>query len=189
MKLGKTLYVTNYKAWRAWLLKNHAREKEVWLIYYKKSSGKPRISYNDAVDGALCFGWIDSIAKSMDDERFAQRFTPRRNTSQLSQLNKERILKLIAKKKMTKAGLAAVAHVFKVDDDHEKFHMPKYILAAIKKNEKAWANFQKLPESYKRIRIAYIKDRGEWSREQLRKSLEYFIKKTAENKRIGFVRE
>jgi uncharacterized protein YdeI (YjbR/CyaY-like superfamily) len=58
MKLGRTLYLTNRKAWRAWLAKNHAREKEIWLIYYKKHSGKPRIPYNDAVEEALCYGWI-----------------------------------------------------------------------------------------------------------------------------------
>ena len=59
MKLGTTLYVTNRKAWRAWLAKNHARQTEIWLIYYKKHSGQPRIPYNDAVEEALCYGWID----------------------------------------------------------------------------------------------------------------------------------
>jgi uncharacterized protein YdeI (YjbR/CyaY-like superfamily) len=66
---GTTLYVTDRKEWRAWLSKNHDKENEIWLIYYRKSSGKRRIPYNDAVEEALCFGWIDSINKNIDKER------------------------------------------------------------------------------------------------------------------------
>jgi len=186
MKLGKTFYAANGKAWRAWLSRNHSREKEIWLIYYKKSSGKPRIPYNDAVEEALCFGWIDSTAKRVDGERFAQRFSPRRPNSELSQMNRERIRKLIAEGKMTKAGLAAVSHAFKED---EEFAFPKEILRAIRNNAKAWRNFQKLPESYKRIRVAYIESRRRQGEEMFRRSLRHFIKITANGKRFGFVRE
>ena len=66
MEIGKTLYVANRREWRAWLRKNYKKERDIWLIYYKKDSGKPRIPYNDAVEEALCFGWIDSIIKKMD---------------------------------------------------------------------------------------------------------------------------
>jgi len=69
MEIGRTLYITNRKAWHARLAKNHAREEEIWLIYYKKHNGKPRIPYDDAVEEALCYGWIDSIIKRVDDER------------------------------------------------------------------------------------------------------------------------
>ncbi len=186
MKLGKTFYAANRKAWRAWLAKNHARKKEAWLIYYRKSSGKPRIPYNDAVEEALCFGWIDSIVKKIDSEKFAQRFSPRRHSSGLSQLNKERIRKMILEKKMTKAGLGAVSHAFK---ETEEFVFPKRILAAIRKDRKAWENFQKLPESYKRIRIAYTEGRMRQGGEMFRKSLRHFIRMTAKGKRFGFVRE
>ena len=82
------------------------------MIYYKKSSNKPRTSYNSAVEEALCYGWIDSTIKSIDSEKYAQRFSPRRSTSILSDLNKKRILKLIKQKKMNKSGLKAVSHVF-----------------------------------------------------------------------------
>jgi uncharacterized protein YdeI (YjbR/CyaY-like superfamily) len=92
MKLGQTLYVSNRKAWRAWLRRNHAREKEIWLIYDKKHSSKPRIPYNDAVEEALCYGWIDSTIKRIDHNRMAQRFSPRRAKSVLSETNKERVL-------------------------------------------------------------------------------------------------
>ena len=74
MDLGKTLYVTNRKDWRSWLAKNQAKEKVVWLIYYKKASGKKRIPYNDAVEEALAFGWIDSTVKAIDEEKYAQRW-------------------------------------------------------------------------------------------------------------------
>ncbi|MCK4440294.1 hypothetical protein KAU85_04855, partial [Candidatus Bathyarchaeota archaeon] len=77
MKTTGKLYVTNRDDWRAWLRRNHDAKKEVWLIYYKKHTGKPRIPYDDAVEEALCFGWIDSIIKKIDDEKFAQKFTPR----------------------------------------------------------------------------------------------------------------
>jgi uncharacterized protein YdeI (YjbR/CyaY-like superfamily) len=118
-EIGKTLYVTDRRAWRSWLVKNHGKEKEIWLVYYRKFTGKPRIPYNDAVEEALCFGWIDSIQKKLDAERFAQRFSPRRYNSELSQANKERILKLIQQRKMTRAGLAAVAHVFAPEGNME----------------------------------------------------------------------
>lgn len=82
------------------MIKNHAREKCIWLIYYRKSSGKQRIPYDDAVEEALCFGWIDSIVKRIDDEKFAQRYTPRRPDSVLSQPNKERFRKMITEKNL-----------------------------------------------------------------------------------------
>jgi uncharacterized protein YdeI (YjbR/CyaY-like superfamily) len=81
MEITRTLYVTKRDDWRKWLKQNYLKEREIWLIYYKKSSGKPRISYDDAVEEALCFGWIDSTAKSIDNEKFAQRFSPRRSNS------------------------------------------------------------------------------------------------------------
>jgi len=84
MEITNTLYATNGKQWRKWLVKNHKKQKEVWLIYYRKETGKPRILYDDAVLEALCYGWIDSTVKKIDTERFAQRFSPRRSTSVLS---------------------------------------------------------------------------------------------------------
>src|SRR5512136_519263 len=100
MDLGKTLYVTNREQWRSWLAKNHNKEKEIWLIYYRKSSGKKRIPYNDAVEEALCYGWIDSIQKCIDKEIFAQKYYPRKQNSVLSQINKERIHRLIEQNKI-----------------------------------------------------------------------------------------
>ena len=85
MDIGKTLYVTEREAWRAWLAANYRDEPEIWLVYYRKDFGKPRIPYNDAVEEALCFGWIDGIIKKYDEESNVQRITPRRKKSFLSE--------------------------------------------------------------------------------------------------------
>jgi len=105
MKLGNTLYLKNRDEWRRWLEKNHKREPEIWLIYYKKHTKKSSIPYNDAVEEALCFGWIDSTVKGIDGEKYAQRFSPRKPKSNWSEPNKERIERLIKEGKMTPAGL------------------------------------------------------------------------------------
>lgn len=190
MEIGKTLYITQRKSWRAWLAKNHKTEKEVWLVYFRKETGKPRISYNDAVEEALCYGWIDGMIKCVDNESFAQRFSVRKKTSELSQMNKERIYTLIAQKKMTKAGLDAIAHVFNpAKDKPENFIISSYILESLKADKQAWTNFQKFPESYKRIRVAYIESQKRHGEEFYQKSLRHFVTMTAKNKRFGFVKE
>ncbi|MDD5172076.1 MAG: YdeI/OmpD-associated family protein [Candidatus ainarchaeum sp.] len=189
MELGKTLYVANRKTWRVWLSRHHRRAKEIWLIYYKKSSGKPRILYNDAVDEALCFGWIDSIVKKVDEERFAQRFSPRRSGSVLSQLNKERIRKLILENRMTDAGMKAVAHAYNGESEHGKAEIPEDVVNVMRKRPAAWKNFQRFPESYKRIRMAYLEGRRRQGADAFRRSLEYLVRMTEKNKRFGFVRE
>ena len=171
------------------MVKNHKTQKEVWLIYYRKKTGKSRISYDDAVLEALCYGWIDSTIKKVDRERFAQRFSPRSQKSKLSQMNKERIRELIKEKKITKWGLKAVAHVFNPKTDKPNdFVIPVEIMKALKANKKAWKHFQKMPSSYQRIRVAYIKGHRRHD-DMYKKTLARFIKMTAQNKRIGFVRE
>ncbi|HRK91290.1 MAG TPA: hypothetical protein PK152_19355, partial [Anaerolineales bacterium] len=77
MDISQTLYIANRKDWRNWLKKHYKSEPEIWLVYPRKATGKPRIEYNDAVEEALCFGWIDSIIKTLDDEHTVQRFSPR----------------------------------------------------------------------------------------------------------------
>lgn len=188
MNLGKTIYLTNRKDWRGWLAKHHKTETEIWLIYYRKETGKPRISYNIAVEEALCYGWVDSIIKNIDKDRFAQRFSVRKSTSSLSQMNKERICDLIAKKKMTKVGLAAIAHVYNIKKE-QTFVIPSDILKELKANKLAWNNFQTLPGYYTRIRVAYIESRKRHSKELYQKALRHFIEMTAKGKRFGFVKE
>ena len=190
MNTENTLYVTERKDWRVWLAKHRKTDKEIWLVNYRKETGKPRISYNDAVEEALCYGWIDSTIHKLDDERFAQRFSPRKKTSGLSQSNLERIRKLIRQKKMTADGLAAIAHVYNPEKDEAgELVIPSDILQPLQANKQAWENFRQFPESYKRIRIAYIESRKNHSQAEFQNSLANFIKMTAKNKRIGFVKE
>ena len=193
MDITETLYITNRKQWRAWLAKHHKIKKEIWLVYYRKDSGKPRIPYNDAVEEALCYGWIDSTQKKVDDESTAQRFSPRRKGSPVSPMNKERIRRLIASKKMTKAGMESIGH--ELTDDLKKisaskqlkaFQLPDDILERLKQDQFVWNNYQKFPESYKRIRIGWI-DGARNRPEEFEKRLRYFLKMTREGKRYGMV--
>jgi uncharacterized protein YdeI (YjbR/CyaY-like superfamily) len=106
MEIGETLYVTSREELRAWLEENHKSKREIWLIQYKKASKKPSIDYVEAVEEALCFGWIDGMQKSMDEERYALRFSPRRPKSNWTETNKERARTLIIEGRMTEAGFA-----------------------------------------------------------------------------------
>jgi len=108
MEIGETLYVTTRDDFRKWLEENHKSRKEVWLIQYKKATKKPSIDYAEAVEEALCFGWIDNTQKSMDPERYATRFSPRRPKSNWTETNKDRARRLIAEGKMTEAGRATL---------------------------------------------------------------------------------
>jgi len=176
MEIRNTLYVTNRKDWRKWLVKNHKNQKEVWLIYYRKETKKHRILYDDAVLEALCYGWIDSTIKKIDRERFAQRFSPRKPKSGLSQMNKERIRELIKEKKITKWGLKTIAHVFNPKTDKpDNFIIPIEILKALRANKDAWKYFQKMPLPYQRIRIAYIEGYKKHNTNIYKKTLAYFI--------------
>jgi uncharacterized protein YdeI (YjbR/CyaY-like superfamily) len=165
MKPLKTLYVTSRDEWRAWLTKHHQSETEVWLIYYKKHSGRPRISYDHAVEEALCFGWIDSIVKRLDDEKFAQKFTPRRDSTRWSELNRRRLRKLIKEGRMTRAGLAKVDLAMlgeetetKQSKGAEDLDIPRFVKRALMANAKAWENFQSLTPSRRRAYIRLIMD-------------------------------
>lgn len=106
--IGETLYVTNRDDFRKWLLQNHKVKKEIWLVQYKKAAKKPSIDYVEAVEEAICFGWIDGLEKSMDSERFALRFSPRRPKSNWTNTNKDRARKMIAEGRMTPAGRATL---------------------------------------------------------------------------------
>jgi uncharacterized protein YdeI (YjbR/CyaY-like superfamily) len=108
MEIGETLYVTTGEGFRRWLEENHKSRKEIWLIQFKKATKKPSINYVEAVEEALCFGWIDGTQKSMDAERYALRFSPRRPKSNWTETNKERARRLIAEGKMTEAGFATL---------------------------------------------------------------------------------
>jgi uncharacterized protein YdeI (YjbR/CyaY-like superfamily) len=171
------------------LARNGKTAKEIWLVYYKKNSGKPRIPYNHAVEEALCYGWIDSILKPIDAQRYAQRYSPRKPTSRLSDMNRERIRRLIKAGRMTKMGLASIAHAF----DHKKdmkeklpAAVPPDILKALKRDAETWRRFQRFPASYKRIRVGWIVA-ARHRPQAFRQRLQYFLKMTKQGKRFGMV--
>jgi uncharacterized protein YdeI (YjbR/CyaY-like superfamily) len=180
MEITKTLYITNPKDWRNWLKKNYKSEREIWLIYPKTGTGKPRIQYNDAVEEALCFGWIDSIIKTLDKESTVQRFSPRKPKAKYSQANIERLRSLVSQKKVIKEVAETLGDILE-----EKFIFPSDILKALRANKEAWKNYQKFSDSYKRIRIAFI-DGVRNRPEEFKKRLRHFIEMTEKNKTFGF---
>ncbi|MGD2027636.1 MAG: YdeI/OmpD-associated family protein [Anaerolineales bacterium] len=180
MEIGKTLYVHKREDWRAWLEENFETAGEIWLVNPNKASGKPRLLYNDAVEEALCFGWIDSIIKKLEEDSSAQRFTPRNPKSDFSQQNKER-LRWLAKQDLIHPSIReSIQPILE-----EEFVFPPDILAAIKANPQAWEHYQTFSPTYQRIRVAYI-DSARKRPEEFNKRLANFIKKTEQNKQIGY---
>jgi uncharacterized protein YdeI (YjbR/CyaY-like superfamily) len=179
LKTDNTLNIATRTEWRNWLQENFNIEKEVWLVYAKKSTGKQRIQYNDAVEEALCFGWIDSTNKTLDKDHTIQRFTPRKTKSSYSQPNIERIKWLLENNLIHHSLLATVQEI-----TLQEFVFPKDILDEIKRDEIAWSNYVNFSEPYKRIRIAYI-DSARKRQEEYTKRLNNFIQKTRDNKLIA----
>jgi uncharacterized protein YdeI (YjbR/CyaY-like superfamily) len=166
-------------AWRTWLEDHHASAREIWLLLPRGGAGP---SYLDAVEEALCFGWIDGIAKRFDGAHTAQRFTPRRPKSHWTELNKIRAQRLIDAGQMTPAGLAVLP-----DLSPTAFTIAPDILAALQAEPEVWAHFQAFPESYKRIRIGFI-DEVRNQPEVFATRLTHFLNKTRQNKQFGITR-
>ena len=162
MEITETLYVTNRIDWRDWLQSNHQLKKEIWLVYYKKHTGIERIPYDDAVEEALCFGWIDSIVKRVDDETYVQKFSPRKPRSIWSALNKKRVKKMIKSGSMTKAGLEKIREAKKSGKWDEAYtskkvvEIPSDLTIAISKNKVASTNFLNFADSYKNMYINWV---------------------------------
>ena len=175
----ETFHAADRAEWRAWLSQYHATKSEVWLVRYDSSTGKSSVSYLHAVEEALCFGWIDSIAKRLDSERSVQRFSPRRPKSNWTELNKERARRLIAAGLMTEAGLAKLP-----DLSLEAFQIAPDILAAIQADEQTWTNFQAFPAVYQRIRVGFIEEVRRQP-EVFKTRLNNFLNKTRQNKMFG----
>ena len=137
------LYFQNANDWRKWLEQNHHESSGIWLVFYKKESGKPTLDYDEAVEEALCFGWIDSIIKNVDEQQYLRKFTPRKVESKWSDLNKKRVEKMIKLGRMTKTGAAKI-EVAKKSGRWDKpdrpvisIKMPKEFRLALGKNRKA----------------------------------------------------
>jgi len=154
-------YAKDRLAWRRWLSEHHRRAEAVWLVYYKKESGTPSITYAEAVEEALCFGWVDSRPNKIDPERYKQLFSPRKPKSPWSTINKKRVERLIADKRMTAAGLAKVEAAKKDGswssyDDVDALAMPGDLAAALASNAAAKKHFAGFPPSSRKIILWWI---------------------------------
>ena len=177
-EMGEIICTSDRNEWRCWLQENFETSEEAWLSFPTKSSGEPGITYNDAVEEALCFGWIDSITKNLDENHHVKRFTPRRKGSSYSRPNIERLIGLDSKGMIHPSVREQVEPILK-----EKYVFPKDIIRKLKKDETVWQNFQSFSDSYKRIRVDYI-DAARDRPEEFNKRLNNFINKTRENKLI-----
>ncbi len=185
MKITETLYVTNRKDWRIWLKKNHRTAKEVWLIYYKKHANKPTIRHDDAVEEALCFGWIDSTVKRIDDEAYAQRYTPRRADSILSDLNRKKFEKLVKQKKMTKAGLEKIREIKPEKHIPKVIPVPEDLEKALGSNKKALKNFNNFSPSGRKQYIWWVVSAKR--KETRKKRIKETVKRALQNKKAGVI--
>jgi len=187
----ETLYIKDRIEWRKWLEKNYDSVKEIWLIYYKKHSGKPRIPYDDAVEEALCFGWIDSLVKTIDDEKYMQKYTPRKKSSIWSEHNVNRCKKMIKEGKMTEAGMQLIDEA-KKNGKWEKaystkkmFDLPEEMANALNKNKSARENFNNFAPSYRNNYIHWVLSA---KREETKnKRIKEVVKRSVLNQKPGMI--
>jgi uncharacterized protein YdeI (YjbR/CyaY-like superfamily) len=183
------LHVTDREAWRQWLLKNHASESEIWLVFHKRHTGAPSLPYEDAVEEALCFGWIDSIVKRVDGEKYMQKFTPRKTKSEWSELNKRRARKMIRQGKMAEPGLAKIKEAKadgrwgKVKFREAPARIPLELRTALKEDGKARETFDAYSQSYKKLIIGWIMSARK--QETRLRRIKEVVELAAQNKRLG----
>jgi uncharacterized protein YdeI (YjbR/CyaY-like superfamily) len=190
MKNIQSIHVRNRDAWRAWLEKNHTTKPGIWLVFYKRRTGRAVIPYEDAIEEALCFGWIDSVIRSVDANRYSRMFTPRKPGSRWSALNKRRAQKMIREGRMTAAGLASRGDTGPQDDygrtaENKKRDLviPPYFKQALLKNPKAWEYFRSLAPSYRRSYILWIK--AAKTDETRKRRLDEAVQLLKDNKKLG----
>lgn len=178
-----TLHVENRSKWRAWLEANCDRATEIWLVYYKKETGRPRVDYGDAVEEAICFGWIDSKIRKLDEARFAQLFTPRTPESRWSPSNIARAKRMIQEGKMTARGLKVFNPARQTPSLPTE--LPALLEEQFKKHTAAWENFRRFTPSYQRLTIGWV---ASAKKEETRSNrLRQLIAESAANKRIKFM--
>ncbi len=181
MKHKETFYTSDRNEWRQWLSENFETKNEIWFVFPTRDSGEAALSYNDAVEEALCFGWIDSTTGHIDETHGIRRFTPRKDFGYYSRPNIERLIWLDRHGMIHPKVRPSVEKVIEAE-----YVFPQDILDAVRADEIAWKNYRNFSESYKRIRVAYI-DAARKRPEEFRKRLDSFLAKTHANKLItGF---
>lgn len=152
----------NRKEWRGWLEKHHGKETGIWLVLYKKHSAKPGLRYEEALEEALCFGWIDGQLMKVDNDKFKLRYSPRRPKSPWSRINRDKAEKLIRSGQMAAAGLARIKEAKKSGlwqrayTNKTRERMPSDLKTALQKNKTAWSNFRKFANTYRNMYIGWI---------------------------------
>jgi uncharacterized protein YdeI (YjbR/CyaY-like superfamily) len=177
MQITETFKPNSRAEWRTWLEQNHSVKTEIWLVYTRQAKFRA-ISYLDSVEEALCFGWIDSTNKGLNELDTAQRFTPRKAKSNWTELNKARARRLIKLGMMTKSGQACLP------DLTRSKQVPEYIITALATEPNALENFQKFPPLYQRVRVSYI-DEMRKRPEELGKRLNNFVQRTGKGELFG----
>jgi uncharacterized protein YdeI (YjbR/CyaY-like superfamily) len=155
------IHIHDRKVWRKWLDKNHARKSGVWLVFHKKKTGKPSLAYEDAVEEALCFGWIDSQVKRVDNGSYVQKFTPRKATSTWSASNKKRARKMISQGRMTAAGLRAIeeakqSEAWNTLEKVDRVEMAPVLKTELARNKRAREQYERIPMSQKKQFLWWI---------------------------------
>jgi uncharacterized protein YdeI (YjbR/CyaY-like superfamily) len=171
-----TLDARTRARWRAWLAANHAKAAEIWVVFYKPHTGKKTLAYHDALDEALCYGWIDSKIRRLDDDRYALRFVPRKPDSKWSDVNRKRYADLAARGLLAAPGIerAPTANRYPKRTKRYTDVPPAYIERAFKANACAWAFFESLAPSYRRYYIGWIDSakREETKKKRLREAVD-----------------
>jgi uncharacterized protein YdeI (YjbR/CyaY-like superfamily) len=173
-KAIKTLEVRSRPEWRNWLEEHHESESEIWLIFRKGQRGGPSLCYTDAVEEAVCFGWIDSLVKRLDDARYARKFTPRKADSKWSSINRRRYEELKSRGLLATPGLKRAPTSRSGDAPRPSLSaMPPYIEKQLKANPRAWRFFERLAPSCRRAYIGWIDSakRSETKEKRLREAL------------------
>jgi uncharacterized protein YdeI (YjbR/CyaY-like superfamily) len=152
----KTCNASTREEWRRWLEKHHTSESEIWLIFHKQHTGKPSVSYHDALDEALCYGWIDSLIKRMDDDRYVRKFTPRKADSTWSTVNVKRYEALKASNRLAAPGIARSPAGRPVVDALKNTVTPAYMERGLKRDVRAWKFFESLTPSHRRMYVNWI---------------------------------
>jgi uncharacterized protein YdeI (YjbR/CyaY-like superfamily) len=183
----KTFLAKTVDDWRKWLAKNHQSEADVWLVFLKVGAGGACIEYSDALDEALCFGWVDSLVKRLDERRYARKFTPRRAESKWSAINRKRYEALKASGRLQAAGVARGPAGRELAVRPKRYEMPKelpgYIAAELKKHPAARPYFEALAPSHRRKYVGWIDSA---KREETKmKRLKEAIGRLREGKELG----
>ena len=186
----KTVEVKNRGEWRAWLAANHDKESEVWLVYYKKRTGVASIDYESSVEEALCYGWVDSIIKKIDETKYARKFTPRKDDSKWSSSNKRRVKKILKDGLMTEYGLQKIEAAKQSgmwDSSDQKpeltFEISAEFAESLGKNKQAQRNFENLAPTYQKQYLGWIEvaKRPETRQERIEESIQLL----SEGKKLG----